>query len=100
MTFAPLMSVFMPAETVTFYVVAYVVTTLCAFGVVTILSDKDEDADTMDAYRGLFWRHPGLAVVFTAALFSLAGVPSTSAHCNERSLPTLPGGRARICLSK
>jgi NADH-quinone oxidoreductase subunit N len=66
------------AETVTFYVVAYVVTTLCAFGVVTVLSDKDEDANTMDAYRGLFWRHPGLAVVFTAALFSLAGVPLTA----------------------
>jgi NADH-quinone oxidoreductase subunit N len=66
------------AETATFYVVAYVVTTLCAFGVVTMLSDKDEDANTMEAYRGLFWRHPGLAVVFTVALFSLAGVPLTA----------------------
>ena len=57
------------AETVTFYLVAYSVTTLCAFGVVTVLSDKDADADTLAAYRGLFWRHPGLATVLTAALF-------------------------------
>jgi NADH-quinone oxidoreductase subunit N len=66
------------AETVTFYLVAYSVTTLCAFGVVTVLSNKDADADTMVAYRGLFWRHPGLASVLAAALFSLAGMPLTA----------------------
>jgi NADH-quinone oxidoreductase subunit N len=65
------------AETVTFYLVAYSVTTLCAFGVVTVLSDKDADADTMTAYHGLFWCHPGLAIVLATALFSLAGMPLT-----------------------
>jgi NADH-quinone oxidoreductase subunit N len=66
------------AEAVTYYVVAYVVTTLCAFGCVTVLSGKTADADTFEAYRGLFWRRPGVAVFFAAALFSLAGIPLTA----------------------
>jgi NADH-quinone oxidoreductase subunit N len=63
---------------VTFYLVAYFVTTLSAFGVVTVLSSADRDADTLDAYRGLFWRRPWLAAVLAASLFSLAGIPLTA----------------------
>lgn len=66
------------AEAVTYYVVAYMVTTLCAFGSVTVLSGKTADADTIEAYRGLFWRRPGVAVVLAAALLSLAGMPFTA----------------------
>lgn len=62
---------------VTFYLVAYSVTTLGAFGVVTVLSDSSRDADTLDDYRGLFRRRPLVAGVFTAMLFSLAGIPAT-----------------------
>jgi NADH-quinone oxidoreductase subunit N len=29
-------------------------------------------------YQGVFWRKPGLAVVLTVALFSLAGIPLTA----------------------
>jgi NADH-quinone oxidoreductase subunit N len=66
------------AEAVTYYIVAYIVTTLCAFGCVTVLSGKAADADTFEAYRGLFWRRPGVAAVFAAALLSLAGIPLTA----------------------
>jgi NADH-quinone oxidoreductase subunit N len=66
------------AEAVTYYIVAYVITSLAAFGSVTVVSGKTADADTMEAYRGLFWRHPGVAIVFTASLFSLAGIPLTA----------------------
>ncbi len=61
-----------------FYLVAYFVTTLAAFGVVTVLSAGERDADTLADYRGLFWRQPWLAGVFTAALLSLAGIPLTA----------------------
>ncbi len=61
-----------------FYLAAYFVTTLGAFGVVTVLSDKDRDADSMDDYTGLAWRRPWLAGVFTAMLLSLAGIPLTA----------------------
>jgi NADH-quinone oxidoreductase subunit N len=37
----------------------------------------DPDAADLEDYRGLFWRRPVLAGVFTAVLFSLAGIPAT-----------------------
>lgn len=66
------------AEAVTVYLVAYVVTTLVAFGCVTVCSGQATDTDALDAYRGLIWRRPGVAVMLTAALLSLAGMPLTA----------------------
>jgi len=65
------------AEAVTFYLVAYFISTLGAFGVVTVLSDPDREAEQIEDYRGLFWRRPWLATLLTAALLSLAGIPLT-----------------------
>lgn len=63
---------------VTFYIVAYMITTLGAFGVVSALSPAGHDAGEIDDYRGLFWRRPLIAGVFSAMLFSLAGIPLTA----------------------
>jgi NADH-quinone oxidoreductase subunit N len=63
---------------VSFYLVAYFVTTLGAFGVVTVLSPKDRDAELLDDYRDLGRRKPWLAGVFTVMLLSLAGIPLTA----------------------
>jgi NADH-quinone oxidoreductase subunit N len=62
------------------YLTIYVVTSLAAFGVVTLMSHADgkRDADMLNDYRGLFWRRPYLASIFTLALFSLAGIPLTA----------------------
>jgi NADH-quinone oxidoreductase subunit N len=65
-------------EAATYYLVAYMLTTLSAFGSVIVLSETERDAENMAAYRGLFWRRPWLAMVFTAALLSLAGIPLTA----------------------
>ena len=62
---------------VAFYLVAYTVTILTAFGVVTVLSNSESDAEDLEDYRGLFWRRPVLASIFTAVLLSLAGIPAT-----------------------
>ncbi len=64
-------------EAVGFYLVAYTVTILAAFGIVTVLSGSERDCDDLEDYRGLFWRRPLIAGVFTAALLSLAGIPAT-----------------------
>ena len=65
-------------EAVTFYVLAYVPTTLGAFGVVSILSSEfDTDVDSLTDYRGLGRRRPALASVLTLMLLSLAGIPPT-----------------------
>jgi NADH-quinone oxidoreductase subunit N len=63
---------------VTLYLAAYFITTLGAFGVVTVLSGKERDADALDDYRGLFSTRPWLALIFSAMLFSLAGIPLTA----------------------
>src|SRR4029434_2360647 len=67
----------MAIEAVSFYLVAYTVTILAAFGIVTVLSGSERDSDDLEDYRGLFWRRPVIASVFTAALLSLAGIPAT-----------------------
>jgi NADH-quinone oxidoreductase subunit N len=66
------------AEAVTMYLVAYFITTLGAFGVVTVLSDSGGEAESIDRYRGLFWSHPGLSGTFMLMLLSLAGIPVTA----------------------
>ena len=65
-------------EAVSFYLLAYFVTTLGAFGIVTVLSPSGRDADALGDYQGLFWRRPYLAGVFSAMLLSLAGIPLTA----------------------
>ena len=68
------------AEAVLFYLAAYFVMTLGAFGVVTVLSSPagDQDAEDFERYRGLFWRRPWLTSVMTPMLLALAGVPLTA----------------------
>jgi NADH-quinone oxidoreductase subunit N len=65
-------------EAITFYLVAYFITTLGAFGVVSVLSSSNREADRIEDYHALFWRRPALAGVFTVMLLSLAGIPVTA----------------------
>ena len=60
------------------YLTAYFITTLGAFGVITVLSGRDREADLVEDYRALFWRRPLLAGIFTIMLMSLAGIPLTA----------------------
>lgn len=64
-----------------FFLIAYFVTTIGAFGVISIMSgspgEDGRDNDDLLAYEGLFWRRPLLATCFTAMLLSLAGIPLT-----------------------
>jgi NADH-quinone oxidoreductase subunit N len=68
----------MASRAIAFYLVAYFITTLGAFGVISVLSGKERDADDLADYRGLFWRRPVLASIFTVMLLSLAGIPLTA----------------------
>jgi NADH-quinone oxidoreductase subunit N len=67
-------------EAVAIYLLTYVITTLAAFGVITLMSSphRNHDAEILFDYRGLFWKHPHLAAVLTVALLSLAGIPLTA----------------------
>jgi NADH-quinone oxidoreductase subunit N len=67
----------MSIKAVSFYLMAYFITTLTAFGIVTVLSNKEKDAEDIESYKALFWQHPVLACIFSSALLSLAGIPLT-----------------------
>lgn len=65
-------------EAAVFYLLAYSVTLLVAFGVITLLSSRNKDAEDLELYRGLFRTRPVMAVVLTLAMLSLAGIPLTA----------------------
>jgi NADH-quinone oxidoreductase subunit N len=61
-----------------FYLISYFFTTLGAFGVISLLSTSEYEAEKIEDYKGLFWKRPWIAIVFTLALLSLAGIPVTA----------------------
>lgn len=61
-----------------FYLISYFVTTIGAFGVITLLSTCKYEAEKIEDYKGLFWKRPWIAIVFTLSLLSLAGIPLTA----------------------
>ena len=69
----------MAVETALVFLAGYSAMTLATFAVVSELSSAaDGERDQIEEYSGLFWRHPVLASVLTAALLSLAGIPLTA----------------------
>jgi NADH-quinone oxidoreductase subunit N len=61
-------------SSVLFYIGAYLLTNLAAFGIVVIFS-KAVGSDEISAYAGLSRRSPGLALAILVAFLSLAGMP-------------------------
>ncbi len=61
-----------------FYMLAYALTNLGAFGVVIALEQKDEAAWSLNDFTGLWGRQPELAIAMAIFMLSLAGVPPTA----------------------
>jgi NADH-quinone oxidoreductase subunit N len=61
-----------------FYLVSYFITTIGAFGVISLLSTCQYEAEKIEDYKGLFWKRPWIAIVFTLSMLSLAGIPVTA----------------------
>jgi len=60
-----------------FYLAAYAVTNLGAFGVLAALSSNDRPHDEVRDFAGLWHERPGLAALLTVFLLSLGGFPPT-----------------------
>ncbi len=60
-----------------FYLLAYAVTNLAAFGVIALLGARDRNNDELNDYKGLWHSHPTLAALMTISLLSLGGLPPT-----------------------
>src|SRR5687767_13897764 len=61
-----------------FYLLAYAVTNLAAFGVIAMLGAKDVANDELRDYSGLWHTQPALAAMMTVCLLSLGGLPPTA----------------------
>jgi NADH-quinone oxidoreductase subunit N len=59
------------------YLVAYVVTSLIAFGILTVLGRDGERDVTLDSIAGLARQRPWLAFGLSVAMLSLLGIPGT-----------------------
>jgi NADH-quinone oxidoreductase subunit N len=61
-----------------FYLLAYAVTNLAAFGVIALLGSRERENDELRDFAGLWHTHPGLAALMTISLLSLGGIPPTA----------------------
>lgn len=74
-------------EAVAFYLVAYFIGMIAAFGIVGYLSRKDSgEMLHINDYKGLFWKKPRIAALFTGVLLSLAGIPLTAGFLGKMYL--------------
>ncbi len=60
-----------------FYLIAYTVMTVGAFGVTMVVAVRTDEPSSYDSYDGLAARSPGLAALLAIFLLSLAGIPPT-----------------------
>ncbi|MBM3807973.1 MAG: NADH-quinone oxidoreductase subunit N [Acidimicrobiia bacterium] len=61
-----------------FYLAAYALTNLGAFGIIAILGTRERANDDLRDYAGLWHTHPALATLMTLFLLSLGGFPPTA----------------------
>ena len=72
------MDIQLVSQSITFYLTAYIVTTLAAFAVVASVAGEDVRGQEIQALEGLFWYRPLEASALTVAMLSLAGIPLTA----------------------
>jgi NADH-quinone oxidoreductase subunit N len=61
-----------------YYLAAYALTNLGAFGVIALLGSRERANDDLRDYAGLWYTHPALATLMTIFLLSLGGFPPTA----------------------
>ncbi|MGM7603482.1 NADH-quinone oxidoreductase subunit NuoN [Proteus mirabilis] len=66
-------------ETAEIYLAGYLFASLGAFGAIAVASSpyNKGELESLEDYRGLFWRRPVAAIVMSLMMLSLAGVPIT-----------------------
>jgi NADH-quinone oxidoreductase subunit N len=63
---------------VLFYLLAYAVTNIGAFGIIALLGTPQNEHDELRDFAGLWTARPGLAALMTIFLLSLGGFPPTA----------------------
>lgn len=63
---------------VLFYLFSYTLMNLGAFGVLYLIDGRERNAQTLEDYRGLGYRNPGLSFLMALFLVAMAGLPPTA----------------------
>ncbi len=69
-----------------FYLAAYAVMDLGAFGTLALLSAEEGDLDSLEDCRGLAYAHPWRTAILALSLISLAGLPPTAGFTGKFAL--------------
>ncbi|ADI00622.1 NADH-quinone oxidoreductase subunit N [Salisediminibacterium selenitireducens] len=84
----PLATVLGNASTniIAFYSVAYVLMTLGAFAIITLVTEDAGGKTGLDAFAGLYKRSPYMAIALTIFFLSLAGMPFTAGFIGKANI--------------
>jgi len=66
------------AVSILYYLLAYTLMNIGAFGVVILVARKKDSYLNIYDYSGLAYQHPGLAAGMSVFMFALAGIPPTA----------------------
>jgi NADH-quinone oxidoreductase subunit N len=72
-----------------FYLVVYFITTVGIFSIISFLTKDGKELDSIEEYKGLYFRNKWVAVSLAVMLFSLAGIPLTAGFISKIYLFTL-----------
>lgn len=61
-----------------FYLIAYAIMNLGAFGCIILTSWRNAEGDELKDFRGMGWEKPVMGVILTIFMLSLAGIPPTA----------------------
>jgi NADH-quinone oxidoreductase subunit N len=64
-------------QAVTFYLVAYFIAVIGAFGTLSVFN-TDQELEEINDLRGMFWTRPLVSIVFSVLFFSMVGIPLTA----------------------
>lgn len=78
---------------VTVYLIAYGLSIIGCFAVISAISNADGDADHLSDYHALFFRRPWLGGVFVVMILSLAGIPLTAGFIGKFLVVTAGAGQ-------
>jgi NADH-quinone oxidoreductase subunit N len=65
-------------EAMSFYMLGYFLMSIAGFAVISAISDCEQEMDSLEDFRGMFWRNSWLSTVLITVLLSLAGIPLTA----------------------
>src|ERR1035437_905651 len=82
---------------VIYFILIYTFSNICAFTVVSIISDRN-GKEEIDDYKGLYKTNPLLSIAMMLAVFSLAGIPPTAGFFGKLFLLTSGASQGLIAL--